>query len=70
MGKDKKMPVTLHIISEATPTRQQSEIANRERAAGNGYVFVDEKWALENDAVDCDKLVTDNKALIKKYKFD
>ena len=60
----------LHFIKDAGPTAQQSDACHKSRAAGNAYTFVSEQWALENEAVDCDEIVTDSDVLKMKYEFD
>lgn len=62
--------VTLHFIPEGSPTREEALMAHQARDKGEVYRFVSEQWAIENDAVDCDAVVTENKDIIKKYQFD
>lgn len=57
----------LHFIKDV-PSADDVAQANKSRSAGNEYKFVSEAWASENDAIPCDQIVTDDDALIKKYK--
>lgn len=57
----------LHFI-ESTPSAGDVMQANKARLAGVDYVFADESYALDNDAQECDQVVTENADLLKKYK--
>ena len=57
----------LHFVRDV-PSADDVVQANRARVAGDEYKFVSEAWALENDKLDGDKIVTDNDDLVKKYK--
>lgn len=62
--------VILHVIRTTGPTAQQSDMSHQARAKGHVYRFVNEQWALDNDAIWCDELITDNEEIKIKYEFD